>query len=184
MNASLNQKLLSKYYCNLYGIDMVMNFEDRNTKFLNARLSLATVGGFALFLAAGHRWDLYKSLEYGLFYFHLNPDEKRYGGFATFNSIAIGKYPTGSTFYSVIPHEFIHTYQYYDFHPVSNLYTPAMKPTYERLGMYRTLSKYVKLDYEVWFQNVLYLAQPKPRYYKNFFEWEAEHFSRRGYIQR
>lgn len=184
MNASLNQKLMSKYYCNLYGMDMVMNFENKDDKFLQARLSIATVVGFANFLIVGHEWDLYKSLEYGLFYFRMNPYEKKYGGFATFNCISIHKNAAGEQLYRVIPHEFVHTYQFYDFHPVSNLYTPAMKVKYEKYGIYRTLSKYLKADYEVCFQGALYLIQPKPRYYKNFFEFEAQHFNIRSYIKR
>ncbi len=184
MNASLNQKLLSRYYFNLYGLDMVMNFKDKEQKFLTTRLSLGTVYGVSYFLIVGHKLNLYKSLEYGIYYFDLNPDMKQYAGFATFNCIAMGKNAAGTTYYGSIPHELVHTFQFYDFHPVSNLYTPAMRPVYEKIKGYNTLSKYLKADYEGAFQGLLYLVQPTPKYYRNFFEFEAEHFSDRRYIQR
>ncbi len=184
-NASMNKKLLSEYTFNLYGLDMVMNFGNKEEKFFKARLSLATMGSFASFVVLGHRFDFHKSLEYGIFYFNMNPSITQYGGFATFNCIAILRNQhTGGILYSAIPHEFVHTYQFYDYHAISNLYTPAMEPKYKRIKYYSTLARYFKLDYEVWFQSALYLVQPSPRYYKNFYEFEAQHFSTRNYINR
>jgi hypothetical protein len=64
------------------------------------------------------------------------------------------------------------------------MYTPAMMEKYQKIKLYRILSPYMKLDYEAAFQGLLYLAQPVPKYYKNFYEFEAQHFSGRQYIKR
>jgi hypothetical protein len=163
---------------------MVANLENRSEKFLSVRLSLVTVGAFTSFLIRGHRFDLYKSIEYGIFYFHMNPHITKYAGFTTFNCIAIGDNKAGVPLYSVIPHEMIHSYQSYDYFPISNLYTPAMKVKYEKFKLYNVLSKYFRLDYEAAFQGALYEIQPTPKYYKNFYEFEAQHFDTRAYIKR
>lgn len=184
MNASMNKKLLSHYNFNLYGFDMVMNFEKGGQKFFTTRLSLVSVYGASYFLIAGHRFNLYKSLEYGVLYFDLNPSMTKYAGFATFNCVAIGKNAAGNIYYHAIPHEMVHTYQFYDYHAISSMYTPAMMEKYQKIKLYRILSPYVKFDYEAAFQGLLYMAQPTPKYYKNFYEFEAQHFSGRAYIKR
>ncbi len=184
MNASMNERLLSNYHCHFYGINF--NYRARESKGdrLKARLSFSTMASIVSLTLRGDRIDLFKTLEYGQFYMDLNSYAlTKIGGRALFNVISIGKTANGS-FQSVVPHEIIHTYQTYDFFAVSSMYKTKQDQFFSKSKVYNAITHFIDLDYEPLFFSTLYLIQPEPKYYKNFFEFEAEHFSKRLFIDR
>jgi len=191
MNGSLNQKTLENLYLNFYGINFnYQPFETKGDRF-NARLSLGTLSSIIYFSASGHKLDLYKSLEYGQFYFELNPSFKFEGelgnGLAFYNVFAIRNIEQGTIIIplqSSVPHEIVHTYQHYDFFAFSSLYKNKINNEFNKLKLYKVVSKYVQFDYEPLYYFTMYQLQPKPIHFKNFFEFEAEHFETRDYINR
>ncbi len=187
MNASRNEKMLSNFYANFYGVNFHYNNKAEKGERFNSRLSLGTMVSLGTFLAEGNRLDFIKTLEFGEFYFDksstskIAPQGSR--GYAGFNTIAIQK-DNGFPITSIIPHELVHNYQFYDYYPISTFYEKSLNKALDKSTLYRKLSKYLDFDYQPLIFGTLYLTQPKPRYFKNYFEFEAEHFGDRRYIPR
>lgn len=183
MNAAYNRKITDGYYCNFYGIDL--KFKPKEEQKLQVRLSLASLEAAVEFAIMGYQLNLYKSLEYGQLLFD---DTKgtlgHYQGQARFNAIVTQQ--PGLNFTSLLPHEIVHTYQMYDYFGISSFYDKKARPLYENKKWYKTLSNYLVLDYEVLFMTALYLPQfhLPPHYFKNYFEFEAEHFATRQVVLR
>ncbi len=187
-NASRNLRTLENYHCNLYGVDFDYSPYKELGNRLKVRASLGTTISLISFLGQGHKLNFYKTLEYGLFYFDMDSTFNRKGtlisGTASHNVMAIKKFSSGRTAQSVIPHELVHTFQHYDFFPLSNLYKKDLEHKLNTYATYNKLSRFIHFDYEALFFRSLYAVQPKPKYYRNFFEFEAQHFSIRRYIER
>lgn len=188
MNASRNEKMLSNYYCNFYGVNFHYDHFAKKGERINSRLSLGTVASILNFsLIKKHKLDFYKTLEFGEFYYDLKPNTIHNGipisGLAGYNVMAIEKY-NGFPRTSVIPHELIHNYQYYDFFSISSFYEKPLNKILDKSSFYKKVTKYIDFDYEQMFFTFAYIMQPKRTYYKNFFEFEAEHFSSRRFIER
>lgn len=183
MNASYNRPLLERYYCNFYGIDIRLSLKEEQ-KF-QARLSVATLGSALYMAAKGFHFNLYTSLEYGLPVFDIynRRTSLKDGSQAGFNTMAIERYG-GHYNYSVVGHELAHTYQMYDYFGFTSFYDRKARKYYEEKKIYRALSKYLVLDYEMLFFGALYLSQPRPLHFRNYYEFEAEHFAHRRYIMR
>lgn len=180
LNAAYNRKLLEQYDCNFYGI--AVRYNSRAETKLSARLSLATVGCAGEYLIRGYDFNLFKSLEYGQLMFDAEKiDDYNSDGQARLNCIALTRQGRGGY---IMPHEIVHTFQMYDYFSISSFYDKKLRPKYEAKKLYKALSKYVVADYEVLFFTASYFAQPNPRYYKNYFEFEAEHFKNRSAIKR
>lgn len=189
MNASLNKGLLDTYYANVWGIDVRVSTAKNPEKRIQARLSVGTLINTAVYLADGHTFNLHRSIEYG----HISMDydstfilngRNDIWGIGGYNVMAIKPNEQGIPAYWVIPHETVHMYQYYDIAPLSNLYIKKVEHLYKDKSIYNKLKKYMVFDYEPIIQAGLYAAQPKPTYFKNFYEYEAEHFARRQFIKR
>lgn len=200
-NASLNKKLWHSYHCQFYGINLELNFEKKF--YVKSRISLFTIGSVAYFFIIDNKLNLHKSLEYGLFYFDMNPKNSVDGitGTAIHNTLAMldGKKNNPKWLFS---HEFIHTYQFPDYFPVSNFFNKSFRSTngiessneiestkkiklinkINSTKSYNFLSKYFFLD--IPYMSLSYLLQPKPLYFKNFYEFEAEHFATRSFVDR
>ena len=188
MNASRNEKMFSNYYCNFYGVNFHYDHLAKKGEKFNSRLSLGTVVSILDFsLIQKHKLDFYKTLEFGEFYYDLKPNTILRGipisGLAKYNVMAIEKF-NGNPRTAVIPHELIHNYQYYDFFSISSLYEKPLNKLLDKSSLYKKVSKYIDFDYEPIFFSLAYSLQPEPTYYKNFFEFEAEHFSSRRFIER
>jgi len=184
MNSAFNHKALETYYCNFDGIDIRISLKEEQK--IKARLSLATLGCAVYFATQGFQFDMYRSLEYGQLLFLAKPGAMGvYDGQTLFNCIVINSYGTNPNF-SILPHEIVHVYQTYDLFGISAFYDPKIRKFYKDKKIYKLLNKYVVADYEALFMTPLYLAQfhPMPNYYKNYYEFEAEHFRSRQYIKR
>lgn len=184
MNASLNRKVLDTYYCNFYGVDL--RFKRTSEQKIHARLSLATLASAVYFGTKGFELDFYRSLEYGQLMFQMKPGQLGiYNGMAWFNCIVLQSRSNVPDL-AILPHETIHTYQAYDYFGIASFYDQNLRSWYKDKKLYNLLSKYVVLDYEALFMSVPYALQfhPMPDYYKNYFEFEAEHFKTRQYIKR
>lgn len=187
MNASMNERMLEHYYCHFYGVNFDYKTSAAKGKRLSARLSLGSTVSLIYFLARGDKMDIYKTIEFGQFYLDLskgvNYKGNPLGGQALYNAISIGKY-NGQSYQSVIPHEVVHTYQIYDYFGLTSIYKKKFDRQLSKIKIYNTVARFVDLDYEPLIYSSFYLLQPKPRYFANYFEYEAEHFERRGYVER
>lgn len=185
MNASMNKKTFENYFCNFYGVDMrYQPYLEKGNRF-SAKPSLGTLYSMARFINDGHKLDFKKSLIYGQYYFDLNPDTRNsIDGLALFNVFAIRKYPNGNTEQSLVPHEIVHTYQAYDYFALSSPYQSTLEKSLKSYRIYNAVDKYFSMDYQFLFYSTLYSIQPTPIYYQNYFEFEAEHFSLRRYLDR
>lgn len=187
MNASRNEKMLSNYYANFYGINFHYKHSSQRGERLDCRLSIGTTLSVIALIADNNTLDIFKTLEFGQFYFdksdsaRIPPPVSR--GYAGFNSFAIKK-QNGFSLASIIPHEMLHTYQVYDYYPLSTYYENSLNKALEKNKTYTKLSKYIDFDYQPVMYGLLYRIQPKPTYYRNYFEFEAEHFGTRRYVLR
>ena len=77
MNASRNEKILSNYYCNFYGVNFHYNHKAEKGEKFSSKLSLGSTVALATFFAEGNRLDLFKTLEFGQFYFDKSSTSKR-----------------------------------------------------------------------------------------------------------
>ena len=184
MNAAHGKRFMQTYYFNLYGIDLRVSLKD--TQKVKARLSAATLLNVAWFGIRGFRFNINKSLEFGLFYFDIPRSASQVIGTAGFNCIAIEPPPPGYNYISnaVWPHEVVHTYQAYDYFSLSAIYERKLNKKLEKYRVLNSLGKFFVADYEVLFFEALYFIQPQPRYYRNYFEFEAQHFATRVYVPR
>lgn len=181
MNAAYNRPLLERLYCNFYGVDI--RYDSKAEHKVQARASLATLEGLVEYAAMGYELNLYRTLEYGIFMFDARGNKLLpYYGQARFNCVVLREYPGLGN----LPHEMVHVYQLYDYFPVASFYDKKARSWYESKKLYKSLSKYVTLDHESLFMTVLYLPQFRkpPHYYKNYFEFEAEHFGTRYKVAR
>jgi hypothetical protein len=184
MNAARGQKLLSTYYCNLYGIDLRLSINAKPK--LKARISAASVISAGVFGFRKFELNIYKSLEMGQLYFDVHRNLLPGAGQAAFNCIAIEQ-PGGNFSISNStswPHETVHTYQMYDYFSLAAIYDPWIQKKFTNNTFLSTLSKVFVADYEVLYFTGIYLTQPKPTYYRNFFEFEAQHFATHQRISR
>jgi hypothetical protein len=190
MNASKHKGLLDTYYLNYLGMDLRWNIrKEENIKPLQVRLSVQTLGSYFYMKNYNSKLDFYRSIECGQLYFlpdtnfmnSINAD-----GYAGFNTIAIRDRPYNFLKYrNPLPHELIHTYQGYDFFPLTSLYYDRfLEKKIMNIKWCKKLSKYIVLDTDDFYFITAFLLQPEPQYYRNFFEFEAEHFSSREYIKR
>lgn len=188
MNASMNQASFENLYFNYLGFNFKYQRKEEKGHRFSSRLSAGTLASTLSFFYLGHEFNLYKSLEYGVFYFDLDPtttiDGLLIDGLAGYNSMAIKRYNNPLREQQVVPHELVHIYQSYDYFGLSSFYYNKEKALLNKSKLYRFTSQYIDFDYEPIFQGFLYQVQPKPRYYRNFFEFEAEHFSSRQAIER
>jgi hypothetical protein len=181
-NASLNRNIFHTYTMQFYGINCDVQLKGKLS--VKTKLSVLTLLSLYPFFANGDHLNLNRSLEYGLFYFDQNAKNRaKDGGEALHNAISISTTsPTSYPMYQNIPHEIIHTYQFYDYFLISNFFYPKSFTKLKTLSSYKFIDKYFLI--EIPYMGLFYLLQPKPAHYQNFYEFEAEHFSTRSYIQR
>jgi hypothetical protein len=181
-NASLNRSILHSYTMQLYGVNLDFQLKEKFS--VKTKLSVLTLTSLCHFFANGDRFNLNRSLEYGLFYFDQNPKkDSKEGGEALYNAISIAVNSVSSyPMFNNIPHEIIHTYQFSDYFLISNIFYPKSFTKLKSLNTFKFIDKYFLI--EVPYFGLFYLLQPKPVHYKNFYEFEAEHFSTRSYIPR
>jgi len=181
MNAAYDRRAFERFYCNFYGVDL--RFDSKAEHKLQARVSLASLAGLAEYAAMGYQFNIYRTLQYGIFMFDARGLQLLpYDGQTRFNTVV-----TRSNVASeVLPHEWIHTFQLYDLFPLTALYDKKLRPHYENRRWYKTLSRYMVLDYEALYMPLLYAPQFRrpPHYYKNYFEFEAQHFATRNFIAK
>jgi hypothetical protein len=178
MNAARNNQSLETVYFNYCGIEM--RYKYRSEKKFDARLSLASLGSALYYVKNGSDLNLYQSMETGVLYFDVKPGQlQSFAGQALFNTIAIIR-----PYYNVFPHELVHTYQMYDLMPLSSIYSRPLEMLYENHKVYKFLNRYITSDYEALFFSALYGLQPAPAHYRNYYEFEAQHFQTRQYVPR
>jgi hypothetical protein len=182
LNAAYNRKLFEQYACSFYGVEF--RYRAHADQKFSARLSLTTLANAAAFGVMGYELNLYRSLETGLVYFDVHHDLLPGTGQAGFNCLAIEQNPGNFFNYSVLPHEITHTYQMYDYFSLAAWHDKLTRPVYSNKKFYQVLNKYFVMDYEVLFFSAAYLLQPTPTYYRNYYEFEAEHFRSRYDIPR
>jgi hypothetical protein len=184
MNAAYNKKMLQTFHANFLGVDLRMDLSEEEK--LKARISLATLVSAVAFASRGYELNLYRSLEMGVLYFDVRRKLPPGAGESAFNCLAIGVPPPSKNFISnpAWPHEVVHTFQMYDLSPVAAFYDKWLTKKTETKKWIKTAGKYFVTDYEVLFFTAGYLLMPQPRYYRNYFEFEAEHFTRRAYLDR
>ena len=174
-NAALNRRLLKHFNFQIFGIDL--NLDLREKPKLKARYSATTLYSLGRMAMEGHHFNLKESLKYGNFCFDWN-DKREYEhyGYALHNVFVLKGFREW-----VAIHEMNHTYQFYDFMPLSYLYHKPLKKVREDKRV-KTFNKYFYLDFPFFLP--IYGIQPKPVHYKNFFELEAQHFAIQQYIRR
>jgi hypothetical protein len=181
-NASLNRSIFYSYRCQFYLFNFELQFKNKFRVIPKiSLLSLASLGTF--FILQDH-FDFKNSLKYGVFYFNEN---KKYvnsrEGLGLNNAIEIAAHPPDTTQafrYEVIAHEMIHTYQFPDYISIRNFFHQNFQGT-KSTEFYKKWRKYVYVDGP--FFPILYVIYPKPNY-QIFYEYEANHFSTRLYIDR
>lgn len=185
-NASKNKPILHEYNANFYGFNFTISKKKKRR--LEVKLSLTSLIYNCSYLLRNAKLDFYKSLEHGVFTYSMDSAASEFGGkyigIGGFNALIIAKHKNGEYISGVLPHEIVHTYQHYDLFPISNFYQKRIDNYYDDSKYYKLFTKYLDLDYEALFHVMLYNSQPTPKYYKNYFEFEAEHFNRRKYIER
>ena len=194
MNASKNKGLFDTYHCNLLGVDMRWNIKNKEAeqKAFQARISLMTLGDVISTHAYGGKLDIYKSLEMGFFYFTMNRANLdrmvgEYNAAGTgFNTITFLDDKTNPwQVYHYIPHEMVHLYQSYDFYPITNFYySRFIEKKLSKKEWYKKYKRVFVTDLDMLYFGVSYLLQPQPLHYRNFFEFEAEHFHSRNIVPR
>jgi hypothetical protein len=185
-NASLNRSLFSAYRCQFYLFNFDIHFKGKFR--IVPRISLLSVASVSAFFIFGDHLSFNKSIKYGVFYFNQNKKNlKTRMGLGLNNAIEITPYPLNvygydgdSWRYEMIAHEMIHTFQFPDYISISNFTRKSFQGMKSKDG-YKRWSKYFFLDGP--FFPLLYVLYPTPNYF-NFFEYEADHFSTREFIDR
>ncbi len=177
-NASLNKKPWESFQINLYGINFYYSITDSNH--FQPKLSLYTLGALIKFGLDGNKFDLKNSLNYGIYYFDVNPKDHGFRcGIATYNVIALNESCQGTT--NNVSHEFIHGFQFADYFPIS-LYAYKPLKNFKSQKLIKPIDRYVIFD--IPYQYLFYVLQPKPWHYKNYYEYEARHFAIRAHVER
>jgi hypothetical protein len=181
-NASLNKSIFDSYRCQFYLFNIEIHLK-RKFK-VTPRISLLSLASLGTFFILQDHLNFKNSIKYGLFYFNEN---KKYiysrEGLGLNNAIEIAAHPPDTIIdfkYEVIAHEMIHTFQFPDYISISNY----MKKSFQGVkstDKYKKWSRYFYLDGP--FFPILYVIYPKPNY-QIFYEYEANHFSTRKFIER
>jgi hypothetical protein len=183
-NASLNQNLFSAYRCQFYLFNFDFYFKKKIR--IVPRISLLSVASVSAFFIFSDHLNFKNSLRYGVFYFNQNKEHLNTRvGLGLNNAIEITPYPLnvdgykGDEWrYELIAHEMIHTFQFPDYISISNFMRKDFQGIKSK-DRYEKWSKYFFLDGP--FFPLLYVIYPAPND-RNFFEYEANHFSTRQFI--
>lgn len=184
-NASRNEPVWSRYTFQLYLLNLDVHFTKKPT--FQPRISMASLLYTGRYLVTGHRISLNKSWRYGVVFFDRGPELEKHIAFGASN--LIGALDGYENLYDdpsfVIPHEMVHTYQFADFYSLSNFARPLYPKVQDKKGI-QFLNKYFYFDvpYTHLAYTIQNLTQPPPVHYNNFFEYEAQSFASRQYIQR
>ncbi|MBL4716765.1 MAG: hypothetical protein COC01_00230 [Bacteroidetes bacterium] len=173
-NASLNRKIWSSFNCSLYGLNIELFFKD--SFYVKKRISTLTLYNLVYTISIGNKFNIDKSIKYGIFYFDMNPKISD-AGYGDHNVISI----SSRSVTSVLPHEILHTYQHPDYILINNCFNHSFKRVRES-KLHEIFRKYFYLD--IAYMSMLYQVQPKPTHYKNFYEFEAQHFATRSLVNR
>jgi hypothetical protein len=184
-NASLNQSLLNSYHCQFY----LFNFDIQlKNKFkILPRISILSTYSLAYFCTLNDHFNLKNTLKYGVFFFDENSKYFQKRGGEAFNNV-VEIFPEDKSVdyftkfhYRTIAHEMVHTFQFPEYFSISSFANPYFQK-YKSKKIYTTLSKYLYMD--IPYSQLAYICMPKPKYYENYYEFEAEHFARRRYLER
>jgi hypothetical protein len=158
-----------------YGLRINLKLNNTKISFRYSPYSLLGLVGYSL---AGNKLNLNKSIRYGCFYFDQNKkyNEEIYGS-NFYNSISIN---TEKTLISTIPHELIHSFQHFDYLPLTKFYINDNNISKSRFfkGYQKIFTTDVNHFYPLYFAAGLISKS----YYSNFFELEAEHYGTHKYV--
>jgi len=68
-----------------------------------------------------------------------------------------------------------------DYFPINSFFEKSFSGLRQRT-LFKQLDKWIIFDFP--YMGLFYVMQPKPWLYKNFYEFEAEHFGTRKYVER
>ncbi|MGO3706328.1 MAG: hypothetical protein ACTJGD_00685 [Mesonia hippocampi] len=137
-----------------------------------------------VYSAIDSKFEIKRSMQIGEFVFSKSRVEKNAGGYVLANAMVIQDKRMES--YTTIAHEMVHIYQYYDYNFV-NVYLNRPKHKWRKnSSTFNGFSKIFYIDVQAAVLRPLYLLEGglyNDYYYDNFFEYEAEFFSNKGYVR-
>jgi hypothetical protein len=183
LNAAYAQPFLKNWFFE-YG-PLRLEYYGNSTNKWHARLLPEGILASAISLRRGY-FDLETTLLTGVMAFktkeYISPERKNVDGVNYGRAFVYYDYDSSSIKYPVVAHEIIHEFQYRE-HLVLNSYFQAgeMKKGF----MKNLFTKYLYSD--VPYFALFYMIQgvsPSPRFYDNFYEFEAERFATNKMIKR
>lgn len=173
-NAASNKNFWEKWHLN-FGFNRIEFYtkEKFKVKYKVMPISLA----LTLHTAIGNKFEFKRTLQTGEFIFSTNNIEERgiaYGSTILINNKAINSH-------DVYSHEIIHVYQYYDFNFVNTFLNKSYKKWEKKSNTFKIFNNIFYLDAQGPITRGLYLLENINRkcFYDNFFENEADFFSRK-----
>jgi len=140
---------------------------------------LFTIGSLAYLFTLGHEFDLENSMRYGVYYFKVKQGDLESVSLGLGNSILMRQ--NNLNVGKVLPHEMIHTYQYSDYFSINSFFKIPLEK-FKSSKLIKPIDKYVLFDLP--YMGLFYVIQPKPWHFKNFYEFEAQHFATRAFVDR
>jgi hypothetical protein len=180
-NAAFNEPFLTNWNLE-YGF-LRFDYSVNSVKKFKVRILPASVIGTALALPKG-RLDIGATLLSGMMVFHskelINTLNNKHDGI-NYGSAMV--YYGDTLRYHIISHEIIHEYQYREY-LVFNSYLKKEMPKIKESGLKRWITKYIypDLPYFGLFYTLMGV-ESGPRYFKNYFEFEAERFATNRYVR-
>jgi hypothetical protein len=174
-NASSNRNFWEKWHLNIGFNRIEFYTKDKfKIKYKIMPISLA----LTVRTAIRNKFELKRTLQTGEFIFSNNDIKERGITYAT--AILINNRSIDS--YDLYSHEIIHVYQYYDFNFINTFLNKPFKKWEQKSNIFKTFSSIFYLDaQQPIFKGLYFLGNiNKKCHYDNFFENEANFFSRRA----
>ncbi len=182
-NAASNRNFWEHWHINLWLLRLDYDLPDRS---FQARIYPSSIDGY-LSLRRKGKMNWSKSLKTGYIYLDI-ADVASYDGGASVTTTALGVnesvWPSNKK-YDLTAHEVMHLLQYEGFVYINPLFNKADAKWKEKFAWYKTLSRFVYVDFNGLYGWIAYEQQggrDNACYWDNFFEKEAEHYGNRKYL--
>ncbi len=177
-NASLNKNFWERWHLNIGFNRLELDTKD-GLKFKYKILPVSLF--FTTYKTFGNKFELSKSLRVGEVIFTGNPEGPSVEGFAAgatwANVIELNNQFADDA--SIISHELIHVFQYYDFNFVNSFLSKPINSLADSSSFFKKFNSIFYMDAQLPVFGALYLLENNNRmeYYDNFFETEAGIYS-------
>ncbi|MEM9917335.1 MAG: hypothetical protein AAF990_04525 [Bacteroidota bacterium] len=184
-NAASNRNFWESFHIN-YG-PIRFEIDKRNAFKPSVKVAPGALYGM-IWMSTKGRFDFKTSFQSGAPVFLSDGSIRIFGdlfaGYVLAGSMAYDKRELDN--YELFAHEFIHVLQYDDYVGLNSFFDKPLQKWIEKTSFFRATNKFIYYDFHlpIWSTVLLIVKEDFDTYYRNWFEFEAEHFATKRAVVR